>query len=436
MRKREQDRIRQESKKKRTYQEHSEDNSSESDTDTINGNPVPEWLRNKCRPGYSTAEIYELVDRMRREIIEEKRCDFPDIEILPNITKGPSVGRKTRALPRRRKNTSSHTRKRSQSVGTALQPGTDQMIRRVSQPTHLGAEGYTQQSPNEKRRRMSGTSPHGDHASIMNSRLPEGPASILAPVPMQPQLHRQIFDNTQENRDEHSYYYRRGANNNPDYGYDRRPGPASQPGEIQPIGATPGSNRPQGYVNDRQFSHQRSFSDMDTNGPRFSFGPSVPSSYPPIPQHQVPEQVPYDTNTTEQARYQTASFPCSSDGRPVPGQRSVDIFSPSLLTSRPSQPPSQPPFHHQGYQQGYHQGHLQGHPPPNPTHGHTRHQSIPSIGYATGTRLPINENEHGNMARPQGSMIDSPSYHPHGWPYSRPQQHSENPDNARLGERR
>ncbi|KAI1745061.1 hypothetical protein F4680DRAFT_173797 [Xylaria scruposa] len=50
-----------------------------------NGTSVPAWLASRCREGYETSEILQIVDRIKDELDEKKKMHFPDIEILPNL---------------------------------------------------------------------------------------------------------------------------------------------------------------------------------------------------------------------------------------------------------------------------------------------------------------------------------------------------------------
>ncbi|KAI2630069.1 hypothetical protein GGS21DRAFT_213301 [Xylaria nigripes] len=57
----------------------------------INGTAVPDWLRAKCRDGYSTQEIEAIVKEIQGLIDQGQLSQIPDIEFLPNISREGSA---------------------------------------------------------------------------------------------------------------------------------------------------------------------------------------------------------------------------------------------------------------------------------------------------------------------------------------------------------
>ncbi|KAI0451056.1 hypothetical protein F5B21DRAFT_393896 [Xylaria acuta] len=87
-----------------------------------NGTSVPSWLASRCREGYVTNEILEIVDRIKAELDEKKKMHFPDIEILPNlIVDGVlEVSSGTQGIAHKRSqslNFATHMNKRQRSLG-------------------------------------------------------------------------------------------------------------------------------------------------------------------------------------------------------------------------------------------------------------------------------------------------------------------------------
>ncbi|KAI1171381.1 hypothetical protein F4777DRAFT_565637 [Nemania sp. FL0916] len=80
------------------------------------GSAVPDWLRSKCREGYSTEEIEGIVHRLTQEIENEGKSKIPDIEILPNIEIADANSRTLNKRP----SSSGMTHKRSRSHSISL----------------------------------------------------------------------------------------------------------------------------------------------------------------------------------------------------------------------------------------------------------------------------------------------------------------------------
>lgn len=110
MRKREQNRVR-DNQKKRSYSEKSNEADSDAgfydngqiagDHALLNGTAVPQWLRDRCRSGYSTEEIRAIVRQLGEEVEKSKLTTIPDIEILPNILGDSTEEVKPRTLNKR-----------------------------------------------------------------------------------------------------------------------------------------------------------------------------------------------------------------------------------------------------------------------------------------------------------------------------------------------
>ncbi|KAI1418703.1 hypothetical protein F5Y13DRAFT_5351 [Hypoxylon sp. FL1857] len=382
MRKREQNRVQERTNKKRSYREESdEDDDVVPDSATLNGTAVPDWLRSKCGDGYSTAEIEEIVARLRQEMEETNMTQIPDIEILPNISMDASNDTRPKTLLKRKTSTTVHTHKRSQSVGVALRPETHPMTRRISQPAYWRQEDSMRPSPIEKRQRISDTSSYNDRHGRMHSVVPERPA--LAPLrDMYTIPHRPAFNNIQESRAEESYYGHEDIKV-PSYSYDHWSAPTSQGSGAQQAAPALESGAPRDYLSDRRGSHQRSFSEIDSFQNNFTF--RSPLDYPSIPPSNFPESAPYERSSMPSGRSHPSSASSGHyDNRQALAQRGFRPYQ----SSWPS-PASGRVSSYSGYR-------------------HIRHQSSPSAPHTGIPQISTVEYEHTNGSRP---YEQSPPYH-------------------------
>ncbi|KAL7622947.1 hypothetical protein AAE478_006626 [Parahypoxylon ruwenzoriense] len=380
MRKREQNRVQERSNKKRSYRDDSEDDDDDVlDSATLNGTAVPDWLRSKCGDGYSTAEIEEIVVRLKQEMEETNMTQIPDIEILPNISMDTSDLAKPKALLKRKTSTGNSTHKRSQSVGVALRHEPQPMTRRISQPSHWRPEDSMRPSPVDKRQRVSDTPPYDDRHTL-SERPPLAPLRPMYSLP-----HRPAFGNIQESRAEESYY-NDGDIRAHNYGYDYWPGPTSQRTGGQPAAAARDSGISHDYLDSRRAPHQRSLSEVDGFQQGFTFRPF---DYPSMPTSYLAEPAHYDRGTIPSGHPQTPSTTLYYDDRSAPAQRS---FPPPHQPSTWSSPLSAPG-------------------PPYPGHRHTRHQSTPSAPHGSMPSASTPAHEHAGGTPPITSYEQSPPYH-------------------------
>lgn len=128
MRKREQNRV-QEKSKKRSLTGESEDEDDCADRAVANGTAVPDWLREKCGEGYSTTDIQEITSRLKENVVNGTLAQIPDIEILPNISADPAEDGRSRSVSKRRPNTAT-THRRAQSVSIRVCPPTEGVMDR------------------------------------------------------------------------------------------------------------------------------------------------------------------------------------------------------------------------------------------------------------------------------------------------------------------
>ncbi|KAI1211758.1 uncharacterized protein F4807DRAFT_400978 [Annulohypoxylon truncatum] len=388
MRKREQNRVQEKSNRKRSYRDDSEDDDDVGtlDSATLNGTAVPDWLRTKCGDGYSTAEIEEIVARLKREMEETNMTQIPDIEILPNISMDASNDARPKTMLKRKTSGGSHTHKRSQSVGVSLRPEAQPMTRRVSQPAYWRNEDAMHTSPVEKRQRVSDAPPYGDRHARMNLRHPDRPA--LAPLRDTYSIpHRPAFNNIQESHAEESYYSREDADI-ANSSYDHWSATASQRNGGQPTVPTLDSSTSREYLNGRRASHQRSFSEVD-NQHNFTF--RSPLDYPSMPSSQFSEATAYDRvpmslrhSHTSHASHPPSSYYDSSSG---PNHRNAGHY----------QPPWQSP--------------QSGHASSYSGYRHMRHQSTPTAPHSSIAQIPSIEYEHANGARQAPAYEQTSPYH-------------------------
>ncbi|KAI1107085.1 hypothetical protein F4804DRAFT_340089 [Jackrogersella minutella] len=370
MRKREQNRVQEKSIRKRSYRDESEDDDDDGtlDSATLNGTAVPDWLRSKCNDGYSTAEIEEIVARLKQEMDETNMTQIPDIEILPNISMDSLNDTRPKTLLKRKTSTGSHIHKRSQSVGVALRHEPQPMTRRISQPAYWRREDSMHPSPVEKRQRISDTPPYSDRHARMNSRLSERPA--LTPLrDMYALPHRPAFNNIQES---------------------------------QQAASTLDSGTPNDYLNDRRASHQRSFTDIDSSQHKFTF--RSPLDYPSMPSNHSTETTSCDRGHMPSGHSNPSATPSGYyDSTPAPNQRGLGTYHPSWQSPIPG--------HAQSYS-GY---------------KHMRHQSTPSAPHTGVSQMAAIEYEHANDARPPPAYEQTPPYHRRQHSYAPPRQYPHRP---------
>ncbi|KAI1380837.1 hypothetical protein F4677DRAFT_200032 [Hypoxylon crocopeplum] len=400
MRKREQNRVQEKSNRKRSYRDESDDEDDDDapDSATMNGTAVPDWLRDKCGDGYSTAEIEEIVARLKQEMEETNMTQIPDIEILANLPPDPEEAR-PKAMLRRKTSSGSHTHKRSQSVGVTLRPEPQPMTRRVSQPAYWRQEDAMRPSPIEKRQRVSDPSPFRDRHSHMSSRLPERPP--MAPLrPMHSLPHRPAFNNIEESRAEDSYYDGEGPRV-PNYGYNHWPAPISHQNGGQSAAVTSEPSTARDYLDSRRTSHQRSFSEVDSYQHGFTF--RSPLGYPSMPPSHLPESASYERGSMPSSHSHTASAnPSYYDDRLAPAQQSFGSYQSSWSSP------------------------VTDHAPPYPGYRHIRHQSTPSTAHASIPQIPAIEYGHANSTRPV-AYEQSPTYHRRQHSYAPSRQYPNRP---------
>ncbi|KAI5860126.1 hypothetical protein GGS23DRAFT_607102 [Durotheca rogersii] len=216
MRKREQNRVQEKSNRKRPHPGDSDDEDDDmQDSAMLNGTAVPEWLRSKCGSGYSTAEIEEIVARLKQEMEETGMTQIPDIEILPNIPTEASGPSGAKAPLKRRTNGGGGVHRRSQSVGVSLLPESQPMARRVSQPPYWQQEYDILPPPTEKRQRTSDAPPYNNLYGL------SGRPTLAPPRQVHNLTHRPGFNNMQESRVQESYYSNGEEAGNPGHGYGR-----------------------------------------------------------------------------------------------------------------------------------------------------------------------------------------------------------------------
>ncbi|KAI0851288.1 hypothetical protein F5Y00DRAFT_259824 [Daldinia vernicosa] len=393
MRKREKTRIEEKSFKKRSHREYNEDEDDViPDNAVLNGTAVPSWLRDRCGSGYTTAEIEEIVARMRNEIRENYSTQIPDIEILPNISMDTSNDTNSKTLTRQK---DSPVHKRSRSVGVALEPGPRPMMRRVSQPTYVRQED-TLLPHDEKRRRISNTpllsntplySP--PHTST-SSRLPEHPSQL---GPIHPLPRRQGFGNIQDNRAEEPYRHHESTRAL-ESGYNRWPNLGPQRNQVRPISVAPGIS-----------GHQRSFSEASSVHPGFTYRHSV--NHPTTPAATTPAAT--MPVVTMPAAYFTD--PTAYGRGIIPPARFPPVFYEGLpLLNQPGPGAYPSPLSNLG-------------PGPillEPSYIHTRHQSTPSVSHTNTPQGPIGGYELPTIFRPQASHEQLSSHHHRQHSYAQP----------------
>ncbi|KAI0838591.1 hypothetical protein F5Y06DRAFT_38376 [Hypoxylon sp. FL0890] len=398
MRKREQNRVQEKTNRKRSYRDESEDDDDVvPDSATLNGTAVPDWLRSKCGDGYSTAEIEEIVARLKQEMEETNMTQIPDIEILPNISMDAPNDARPKTLVKRKTSTGSHPHKRSQSVGVAFRPETHPMTRRISQPAYWRQEDTMRPSPVEKRQRISDSPSYNDRHGRMHPMGPERPS--LAPLrDMYTLPHRPAFNNIQESRAEDSYYNHEDTKV-PNYSYDHWPASTSQRNAPQQSAPILESSSPRDYTGDRRSSHQRSFSEVDSFHNNFTF--RSPLEYPSTAPSHFPESAAYDRSPMPSGHcHQSPASSGYYDDRQAPAQRSFRPYQSSWPSPALGHAPS-----YSGYR-------------------HMRHQSTPSAPPTSNPQIPTAEYAQASAARP---YEQSPPYHRRQRSYAPPRQYPHRP---------
>jgi hypothetical protein len=355
MRKREQNRVMDQSKKRPYRDESNDDDDNTLDRAVLNGTAVPEWLRKQCRDGYSTDEIDGIILRLKKEIEENHLVQIPDIEILPNISTDGADEPKLK-MPTKRKSSNGPLHKRSQSVGVALQTASSPlMIRQPIQPSYWPAWSTTSFHPADKRQRMLRTASHGERpypGSLHGVADCSAPCSAGAATRQMDALPYRVslgqIPQIQESRVEDSYNSiedGRGSN----YRYNVGPLPAPTP---QRIASTTTMAHPESNISGiGRSTHYRSVSE-----------------YGPFPQN---------------AQF---SFP-------IDGSSSQASFTPNYNHSGPPNPLSQLPIHTQGVSQPQNSNEFLSpnyYNPPVPfEQRHSRHQSTPNAALSPIPRGPV-----------------------------------------------
>lgn len=123
MRKREKNRLEKEAssngRKRRRDDSDDEDDSYDESANHATGSQstaVPDWLVKECDISYDTEKIMEIVGKLQKWVVENKRSQIPDIEILPNITTD-STEPKARAPVKRKTSTAGHQRSQTAVYG-------------------------------------------------------------------------------------------------------------------------------------------------------------------------------------------------------------------------------------------------------------------------------------------------------------------------------
>jgi hypothetical protein len=154
---------------------------------------VPKWLLERCGKGYSTSQILEIFNKLHTEVLQDQIPQFPDIEILPNITTDSQETPKSpKGYAKRSSSISSH--RRSQSLGVSIARDYIVSDRRMSQPAIWGPDGNSfGGSPTQKRRRAN-------EDGSQERFLPAFPRSRMSGVaPRLQPTHRPVFPDISEN---------------------------------------------------------------------------------------------------------------------------------------------------------------------------------------------------------------------------------------------
>ncbi|KAM7184743.1 hypothetical protein V8F33_012822 [Rhypophila sp. PSN 637] len=202
MRKREQERLGKQPKRKRQADEEEDEyyaNDDDVDTATVQGRAFPEWLATQVGTGYSTPDILVIVKKIEEGLDDGTLLSIPDIEFLPNLVKDEN---KSRGTPKRRSPTRAHARSRSMGVHhrqASDGEGYNMGPRRESQPN---ASSYwdrndSYSSPAEKRPRLSGSGYHYADREPLPSMVPRNQDHIV-PTMQQMSRHQSTIDDLRE----------------------------------------------------------------------------------------------------------------------------------------------------------------------------------------------------------------------------------------------
>lgn len=371
VRKREQKRLDEKSSRKRPRG--GDDDDDDEDLPILNSNtvPVPQWLLDMCRGGYTTYEIQQIVARIGREMHGKnpRLTQVPDIEILPNIT-GENAKPKNKS---KTKSKSAASHRRAQSLGNALhghsrgnfaldRSNQEPLVpsgRRVSQPTafYPRDNGYHRDEDGDrtaKRARFGGFEGAYVDRNI-ESRFP--PRTTERTFPDVRPLHAMSRDN------------------------DERAGPSTTPFDFSaPTGPLPvprPSYNPEPTRNNyddyrARGPHQRAFSDAGSfPWSTMPFAPSASAGYA----EQTNGYAPYYPGANPGASSSNYGTAAAS---PYNGRDYRHDSTAYPATAGNPQSNLNGYYPQQGYgNQSYYQQSTHGGPPPAGAAKHMRHQSTP-----------------------------------------------------------
>ncbi len=356
MRKREQARVQEKSKKRRAPGQDS-DEEDKVDRAILNGTAVPEWLRNKVGEGYTTAEIQDIIARLKDEVQQKNLAQIPDIEILPNIT--DYEGSKNKGTLKRKASTGSSHR-RSHSLGATLRPESHTTIRSV-QPDADGSDDAPRSPPARKRQRTGNAPPSIERSSFKLPDQSEHAHASAVPRPITPIRQHPIPVGSRESPLLNTHAVGNDRDQYSNYSMPLLPTPVPQRVQynhqalsphLEPYPVSPH------YSDFRRSPHVRSHSDVYQNPNYSSYSSSEYQSYP-----QGYEAPPSDY----ERRYPTHSTNFSHSTRP-------SLYYPQYQQSQNSIPPMR------SYDSQFWTSPLPGHSSSAPRHG--RHQSSPTIQHS------------------------------------------------------
>lgn len=389
LRKREQKRVEAKSKEIAHSETSNVDNSNNNqnpalptalrDNAEMNGTAVPEWLRLKCRDGYTTEEIEALMLRLQEEIETLKLKQIPDLEILPNIPCNSTETARPRQLNKRRP-ASSRKHRHSQSLGMNTFSSPRPFVKEQSDPSCWRYENFS---------RLPTTAynhPHPQHGEPYTDypewRLAEahsrdvpmsGHLPIRGPLsrPIDNSVHRTLFPipQVQESRNRETCYDSKITKGS-QYGYSEGPLPApthqrstnaliptpqeqSVAGPSRPTPHTPHSEfaLPAGQYTFIQANGSSVFVPSISNYDGISYGPAFSSHHHPMPAPNPPSMM-YDHNWTPQ------NYTYNTPERGHTQHASTSYASTSYA---PRLPPPNYPYHYNQTPEA-----INGHPPYTP----------------------------------------------------------------------